>query len=86
MKSKNYPMKHGSNHERKLTKEYVKALKECNRAKLQALGVDSIYKLEEAKAKKNKCRNASIRESSRNETPEKRNGGKVEKSTEGGKN
>ena len=61
-----------NNHERKLTKEYVKALKEYNRAKLQALDVDSIYKLEEAKAKKNKCRNASIRESSRNEKHRKK--------------
>ena len=33
---------------------------------------DSIYKLEEAKAKKNKCRNASIRESSRNEKNRKK--------------
>jgi len=72
MKSKNHTMKHGSNHERKLTKKYVKALKEYNRAKLQALDVDSIYKLEEAKAKKNKCRNASIRESSRNEKHRKK--------------
>jgi hypothetical protein len=87
MKSKNHTMKHGSNHERKLTKEYVKALKEYNRAKLQALDVDSIYKLEEAKAKKNKCRNASIRESSRNEKHRKKEyGGKDEKSTERGKN
>ena len=38
---------------------------EYNRAKLQALDVDSIYKLEAAKAKKNKYRNASIRESCR---------------------
>ena len=36
MKSNNHTMEHGSNHERKLTKEYVKALKEYNRAKLQA--------------------------------------------------
>ena len=46
MKSKIHTMKDGSNRERKLTKEYVKALKEYNRAKLQARGVDSIYKLE----------------------------------------
>ena len=70
-------MKHGPNHERKPMNEYVKALNEYNKAKLQALGVDSIYKLEEAKTKKNKCRNASIRESSCNEKHRKK--GMVEK-------